>query len=103
MALEELFVPNMPQLYGAAAQLPWNRMDFEDKVRVDVLANFPSPRQFRVHLELSTWLHRTIGKAATTRFMQVVKAWLHRARGSRFSGMMGTEISPKHTSVGLRL
>ncbi len=99
MALEEFFVPNMPQFYGTTAQLLRNRVDFEDDLRVDMLATPQPSRQFQVHLRLSTWLHRTVGKAVATRLMEVVTAWLRRAHGLRFRGMRGTEISPKHTPL----
>lgn len=100
MALEDLFVPNMPQLYGTTAQLLRNRLDFGDNLHEDKLFTLHLPRQFQVHHKLSTWLHRTAGKAAAMRFVQGAKARLRRARRSRFMGTRATEDSPKHNSLG---
>jgi len=100
MALVELFVPNMSQLYRATAQLLGSRLDFGDSLYEDIPSTLQVPRQFQVHHKLSTYLRRTVGKAAAMRFMQAVKAQFRRARRSRSRGLRKMGDSPKHNSLG---
>jgi DNA-directed RNA polymerase specialized sigma24 family protein len=100
MALEELFVPTMTQLYGTKAQLLRNRVDFEDDLHVEMIVTLQSSGQFHVRHKLSTWLHRTVGKTAAMKFMQATKAGLRHERRSCFTGVKRTETSSKHNSLG---
>jgi hypothetical protein len=80
MALEELFVPNMPELYGAAAQFLRNPINCKDNSGTDKFVTLQPSRQFHVHQKLYTWRCRAIGTAAGMRCLQAVR----RASGSHF-------------------
>lgn len=95
MPLEELFVPNMPQLYIAGAQLPENQLDFKDNLRENMLATLQLHFQFQIRSKLSTWLHRPAGKAAAMRFAQTATARLGLVCRSRFRGKRGDGRLPK--------
>lgn len=64
MGLDDLFVPHMPRLYHAAAQVLRHRQDSEDAVQEGLLAAFRHRDQFQGRAKLSTWLHRIVVNAA---------------------------------------
>ena len=64
MALDELFIPHMPHLYRAAAQVLRHPQDSEDAVQEGLLAAFCHLDQFQGRAKFSTWLHRIVVNAA---------------------------------------
>lgn len=64
MALDELFIPYMPRLYRAAAQVLRHPQDSEDAVQEGLLAAFCHLDQFQGRSKFSTWLHSIVVNAA---------------------------------------
>jgi RNA polymerase sigma-70 factor, ECF subfamily len=64
MGLDELFVPHMPHLYHAAAQVLRHPQDSEDALQDGLLAAFRYRKQFQGRAKFSTWLHRIVVNAA---------------------------------------
>lgn len=64
MSLDELFVPHMPRLYHAAAQVLRHPQDSEDALQDGLLAAFRHLNQFQGRAKFSTWLHRIVVNAA---------------------------------------
>ena len=64
MSLDELFVPHMPRLYNAAAQVLRHPQDSEDALQDGLLAAFRHLNQFQGRARFSTWLHRIVVNAA---------------------------------------
>lgn len=67
MASEELFVPNMSQLYYAAARVLRDPQDSEDALQDGLLSAFRHLGQFQGRCQLSTWLHTVVTNAARMR------------------------------------
>src|SRR5579863_2755607 len=64
VSLNELFIPHMPQLYHAAAQVLRHPQDSEDALQEGLLAAFRNLNQFQGRAKFSTWLHRIVVNAA---------------------------------------
>jgi RNA polymerase sigma-70 factor, ECF subfamily len=64
MALDELFIPHMPSLYRAAAQVLRHPQDSEDALQEGLLAAFSHLDQFQGRSKFSTWLHSIVVNAA---------------------------------------
>jgi len=64
MALDELFIPYMPRLYHAAAQVLRHPQDSEDALQEGLLAAFCHLDQFQGRSKFSTWLHSIVVNAA---------------------------------------
>ena len=64
MALDELFIPHMPRLYRAAAQVLRHPQDSEDALQDGLLAAFCHLDQFQGRAKFSTWLHSIVVNAA---------------------------------------
>lgn len=64
MALEELFVPNMSQLYYAAVRVLRDPQDSEDALQDGLLSAFRHLDQFRGRSRMSTWLHVIVTNSA---------------------------------------
>lgn len=64
MALDELFIPYMPRLYRAAAQVLRHPQDSEDALQEGLLAAFCHLDQFQGRSKFSTWLHTIVVNAA---------------------------------------
>ena len=64
MALDELFIPHMPRLYRAAAQVLRHPQDSEDALQEGLLAAFCHLDQFQGRSKFSTWLHSIVVNTA---------------------------------------
>ncbi len=64
MALDELFIPHMPGLYRAAAQVLRHPQDSEDALQEGLLSAFSHLDQFQGRAKFSTWLHSIVVNAA---------------------------------------
>jgi len=64
MALDDLFIPHMPHLYRAAAQVLRHPQDSEDALQEGLLAAFCHLDQFEGRAKFSTWLHSIVVNAA---------------------------------------
>jgi RNA polymerase sigma-70 factor (ECF subfamily) len=64
MALDELFVPYMPQLYRAAARVLRNPQDSEDALQEGLLSAVRHLNQYQGRSKFSTWLHSIVVNAA---------------------------------------
>jgi RNA polymerase sigma-70 factor (ECF subfamily) len=67
IAAEELFVPNMSQLYYAAVRVLRDPQDSEDALQDGLLSAFRHLGQFQGRCQLSTWLQTVVTNAARMR------------------------------------
>ena len=78
MALEELFVPNLPQMYRATAQLLRNCPSMEVNQREDTPTALLLSRQFQVCHKLSIRSDTESKKTAVMRFLRTARKRLIR-------------------------
>lgn len=78
MALEELFVPNLPQMYRATAQLLRNCPSMEVNPHEDTPTALQLSRQFQVCHKLSIRSDAESKKTAVMRFLRTAKTRLIR-------------------------
>jgi hypothetical protein len=98
MALEGLFVPNLPEIYGATPQLLRNWLDEEGNPREGIASNLRLIHQFQTDQKLPTQIHETSDNSASLKCVQTAKNWLSRVQIA-LSGIREHRIPQNNASL----